>query len=99
GDLAAAYQQLEESRRTIELFRERVLSLAEDNLASARGNYGATKIDFLRLLEAERQSIMLREKREQAVADFYRWLAAYERAAGGPLPRNPSGEAIPPGHR
>jgi outer membrane protein TolC len=99
GDLAAAYQQLEENRRTIELFRERVLPVAEDNLTSARGNYTANKIDFLRLLEAERQSITLREKREQVIADYYRSLATYERAAGGPLPEGPSTETIPPGRR
>jgi hypothetical protein len=50
-------------------------------------------------LEAERQSITLREKREQAIADYYRSLATYERAAGGPLPEGPATETIPPGRR
>jgi outer membrane protein TolC len=99
GDLAADYQQLEESRRATELLSQKAVPVAEDNLASARGNYTAGKLDFLRLIEAERQTIMLQEKKEQAQVDWYRALAAYERAAGGPLPQSPATETIPPGRR
>ncbi len=97
NDLTAAYQQLEESRRAIELYRDRALPVAEDNLTSARANYSAGKIDFLRLIEAERQLVVIREKREQAVADYYRAMADYERAAGGPVLQAPASELIPPG--
>ena len=66
NDVAVAYRQLEESRRTLELFDKSILPVAEQNLASAQSNYTANKIDFLRLIEAARQSVMLREKREEA---------------------------------
>jgi outer membrane protein TolC len=99
GDLAADYQQLKETGRTIELLSQKAGPIAQDNLTSARGNYTAGKLDFLRLLEAERQTIMLQEKTEQALADRYRALATYERAAGGPLPQPSAGEPIPPGRR
>ncbi|HKD37377.1 MAG TPA: TolC family protein, partial [Pirellulales bacterium] len=79
GELAADYQQLEETRRTAELLSEKSVPIAQDNLTSARGNYSAGKLDFLRLLEAERQTILLQDKKEQALADWYRALAAYER--------------------
>ena len=99
NDVETAYQQLVESRRALELFDNSILPVAEHNLESARANYSATKIDFLRLIEADRQLITLREKRQQVIADYYRSLAAYERASGGPLPESPATEAIPPGHR
>ncbi|HEY2147189.1 MAG TPA: TolC family protein [Pirellulales bacterium] len=97
SDVQIAYQQLVESRRSLELFDKSILPVAEHNLESARANYGATKIDFLRLLEADRQAITLREKRQQALADYYRALAAFERASGGPLPQRSGAEQIPPG--
>jgi outer membrane protein, heavy metal efflux system len=99
NDVESSYQQLVESRRALELFDKSILPVAEHNLDSARGNYSATKIDFLRLIEADRQLITLREKRQQVNADYYRSLAAYERASGGPLPESPATEIIPPGHR
>jgi outer membrane protein, heavy metal efflux system len=96
GDVAIAYRQLEESRRTIELFDMSILPVAEQNLASAQSNYTANKIDFLRLIEAARQSVMLREKHEEALADYHRRLAELERASGGPISPGPI-ESIPPG--
>jgi outer membrane protein, heavy metal efflux system len=99
GDLTADYQQLDESRRAVELLSQKAVPIAEDNLTSARGNYTAGKLDFLRLLESERQTIMLQEKKEQATADSYRALATYEHAAGGLLPQSPAAEVIPPGRQ
>ena len=85
NDVAVAYRQFEESRRTLELFDKSILPVAEQNLASAKSNYTANKIDFLRLIEAARQSVMLREKREEALADYHRRLAEMERVSGGPI--------------
>ncbi len=99
NDVETSYQQLIESRRALELFDKSILPVAEHNLESARANYSATKIDFLRLIEADRQLITLREKRQQVIADYYRSLAAYERAAGGPLPESAATEVIPAGKR
>jgi outer membrane protein TolC len=96
NDVVMAYRQVEESRRTLKLYDESILPVAEQNLASAQSNYTTNKIDFLRLIEAARQSVMLREKREEALADYHRRLAELERATAGPiLPAPP--EAIPPG--
>lgn len=85
ADIEIAYQQLQESRRVNELYNEKIIPVAEQNLESARTNYVAAKIDFLRLIEADRQLIMLREKHEEALADYHRRLANLERAAGGPI--------------
>ncbi len=99
NDVETAYQQLVESRRALDLYEKSILPVAEQNLESAKANYGATKIDFLRAIEADRQLIALREKRQQALVDYHRALAAYERASGGPLPRPNAAEQIPPGKR
>jgi outer membrane protein, heavy metal efflux system len=96
NDVAVAYRQFEESRRTLDLYDKSILPVAEQNLASAQSNYTANKIDFLRLIEAARQSVTLREKREQALADYHRRLAELERASGGPILSNPP-ETIPRG--
>jgi cobalt-zinc-cadmium efflux system outer membrane protein len=99
NDVAIAYRQVEESRRTIELFDKSILPVAEQNLASAQSNYTANKIDFLRLIEAARQSVMLREKHEEALADYRRRLAELERASGGPLDGKQAEEISKPSTR
>jgi outer membrane protein TolC len=97
GDIVAAYQQVVESRRALDLFNQTFLPVAEQNIESARANYTANKIDFMRLIEAERQLITLREKREETLANYRRQLASLERASGGPLPAPPA-EPIPSPH-
>jgi outer membrane protein TolC len=98
-EVETAYRQLIESRRALELYDESILPVAEHNLESAKANYEATKIDFMRLIEADRQVIAIREKRQLALVDVNRALAAYERATGGPLPQSNPSELIPPGKR
>lgn len=95
ADVTAAYQQLDESRRVLELYAKTIMPVAEQNLQSARANYTANKIDFLRLIEAERQIVMLREKREEALADYQRRLADLEFATGGPIGQS-TAEPVPP---
>jgi outer membrane protein, heavy metal efflux system len=96
NDVTVAYRQVEESRRTLELFDKTILPVAEQNLASAQSNYTANKIDFLRLIEAARQSVTVREKREEVLADYHRRLAELERVSGGPILTAPP-ETIPRG--
>ncbi|HKD37054.1 MAG TPA: TolC family protein, partial [Pirellulales bacterium] len=99
NDVETAYRQLIESRRSLELYDNSILPVAEHNLESAKANYEATKIDFMRLIDADRQLSAIREKRQQAIVDVNRALAAYERASGGSLPQSNSTELIPPGKR
>jgi outer membrane protein TolC len=99
NDVAVAYRQADESRRTLELYDASILPIAKQNLASAQANYTANKIDFLRLIEAARQSVMVREKREEALADYHRRLAELELASGGPIPVAANAEPIPAGKK
>ena len=64
-------------------------------MESARATYVAGGIDFLRLLEAYRQRLMLQEKRVEAIADYHRRLAELERTVAGPIPRLAPPEELP----
>ena len=94
-EVQAAYEQVEESRRTVELYSKQYLPFAEQNLAVARANYDVGRESYLNLVMAQRQLFSVRETYEQALADYYRRLTDLERAVGGPLPRTAAPEAIP----
>ncbi|MBI3863074.1 MAG: TolC family protein [Planctomycetia bacterium] len=85
NDVQAGFARLEGSRKTVRLYSESVLPTAEQNVAAAYAGYEATKVDFLRLVEAERQLIQLQEKHQEAVAEYQRRRAELERAVGTPL--------------
>ncbi len=84
-EVVTAYEQLEESRRTLRLFSERLIPAAEQNIAAARANYESNTASFLELATAQRQVITLREEQEAALAMFHTRLAELERATGGPV--------------
>lgn len=85
-EVASASEQYEESRRTLELYDDRLLPAAEQNVTAARSNYDVNKTTFLDLATAQRQLVELREKREEALATFHTRQAELTRAVGGGLP-------------
>jgi outer membrane protein TolC len=95
----SSFDRLEESRRIVELYQEQILPAAEQNVESASAAYESSKGDFLRLIAAQRQRIMLSEKYQEAVADLHRRRAELERVVGGPLNEVEPAEEIPPGER
>ena len=82
GDVQAAYARVRGSRRQVELFETKILPAAQDNLSAAQAGYEAGTVDFLRLVEAQRQVLDLREKYQMNVADFHRRVAELQRAVG-----------------
>jgi outer membrane protein, heavy metal efflux system len=80
-----AFEMFAEQQTIIRLYAERTLPAAEENTRSAQANYTAGKIDFLRLIEAQRQLYRQQERYQQALADRQRRAAELERAIGGPL--------------
>ncbi len=84
-EVQSASDRLAEQRNIIHLYAEKTLPAAEENVRHARANYTAGKIDFLRLIDAERQLYRQQEKYQQAIADYQRRSAELERAVGGPL--------------
>jgi outer membrane protein TolC len=82
NDIQAAAARLTESQRTAQLYRDQVIPAAQRNVESARAGYTAGGVDFLRLIDAERQLIMLREQQVEAVGDYHRALAELQQAVG-----------------
>lgn len=84
-EVQTAAARLVEGRRIVALYTERILPAAEANAESARANYSSGKLDFLRLIEAQRQLYREQDKYHQATADYHRRLAELERAVGTSL--------------
>ena len=95
GEVQSAYARVEGSRRKSEVFESKILPAARDNLSAAQSGYEAGTVDFLRLIEAQRQLLDLREKSQMAVTDFHRRAAELSRAVGQDRPA-PVPAAEPP---
>lgn len=85
-EVQTAYAQLEESRRSLALYSERLLPAAEQNVTAARADYDVGKGSFLDLALAQRQLIELRAKHVEAVVDYHRRVAELNRTVGGSMP-------------
>jgi outer membrane protein, heavy metal efflux system len=84
-EVQAAWERTSERRSVVRLYENKILRAAEANVQSARINYTAGKVDFLRLVEAERQLRQQQSMYHQTVAEYHRRLAELQRAAGGSL--------------
>jgi outer membrane protein TolC len=84
-ELRSAYLRAVQGQQAVGLYRDKILPAAERNLDSARANYTAGKIDFLRLIDAARQLSSQRDMYYQALTDYHRRLAELDRASGGSL--------------
>jgi outer membrane protein TolC len=80
-----AYARLQRSERSVRLYRDTILKAADANVKAAQSAYTTAKIPFLSLIEAQRNAVNLRDRYYEAQADYFRRLAALERAIGGPL--------------
>lgn len=85
NDIHAGHERLSESQRTLTLYSDRIIPAAKQNVESARAGYAAGKVDFLRLIEAQRQLIALREQQVETVSNYHRNLAELDRAAAVPI--------------
>ena len=93
-EVESAYAQVVEMQAIVELYANRTLPAAERNVTSARNDYVANRGDFLRLVSAQRQSLMLQEKYQEAVAGYLSRRAELERAVGVPLPMELRAESV-----
>ena len=74
-----------QSGRIVHLYEEKILPATQRSLDSALANYTSGKLDFLRLLDAERQLYAQREMYYKAIAEYHQRLADLERAVGEPV--------------
>lgn len=85
GELDTARAAVEETDALIEVYRNRLLPLARDNLAAARADYRAGGGSFLNIIDAEREQLRTEDGLARARADYLRRLAELERWVGTPL--------------
>lgn len=93
-DVQAARERVAQGHEIVGFYTKRILPAADEAFEAARVNYQTGRIDFLRLLEAERQYHNQRERYYQAIAQYFRRLAELERAVGCPV--GAANEARPP---
>jgi outer membrane protein TolC len=80
-----AYARAQRSERSVRLYKDTILRAAEANVKAAQTGYVTGKINFLSLVEAQRNVVSLRDRYHEAVAEYFRRRAALERAVGEPL--------------
>jgi outer membrane protein TolC len=81
-EVQSAFDRTTQSEQVIRLFEEKILPAAQRSLDSALANYTSGNLDFLRLLDAQRQLNAQREMYYQAIAEYHRRVAALARVVG-----------------
>jgi outer membrane protein TolC len=81
-EVISAAHQVEESRQIIDLYAQRLVPSAEQNVAAVRANYIVNKASFLDLAQAQRQLVMIRERQLEANVSYHRRLAELDRVVG-----------------
>ena len=81
-EVQSAFERAAQSQQVIRLYEEKILPATQRSVDSALANYTSGKLDFLRLLDAERQVYSQREMYYQAIAEHQRRLAELDRAVG-----------------
>jgi cobalt-zinc-cadmium efflux system outer membrane protein len=82
-EVQSAGQRLAERREVAGLYKDKILPAAKANVESARIKNTNAQLDFLRLIEAQRQYQMQQDRYYMALADCHRIAAELERAVGG----------------
>jgi outer membrane protein TolC len=80
-----AYQRVQEGAETVKVYRERILPSARHSVEAAQASYTAGRLDFLRLIESQRQLVSLEEGYYAAIAEYHQRLAELDRQTGEPL--------------
>ena len=88
-EVQSAFERTIQSEQVVHLFEEKILPAAQRSLDSAVANYTSGNLDFLRLLDAERQLNTQREMYYQAIAEYHQRVAELARVVGEPAVANP----------
>jgi len=66
------------------VYEKSILPTARHSIDAARASYLAGRLDFLRLVESQRQLLALQDRYYEAVAAYQQRLAELERLVGAP---------------
>lgn len=80
-----AYEQVHETEKVLTLYEDRLLPLAQENLAAAQSDYESGRGGFLDLISAEKNAIQTQLQLERTRADYHRRFTMLEYTIGGPL--------------
>ncbi|MCC6494416.1 MAG: TolC family protein [Pirellulales bacterium] len=81
-EVEQTYRRVEESQQTLNVYRTSILPTARHSIDAARASYLAGRLDFLRLIESQRQLLSLQDEYYGAVAEYRQRLAELERLVG-----------------
>ena len=80
-----SYQRVMESDSAVRVYQERILPASRHSVEAAQASYAAGRLDFLRLVQSQRQLLVVEEGYYRAVAEYHQRLAELEREVGAPL--------------
>jgi outer membrane protein, heavy metal efflux system len=89
-EVQATVSRATQSQQAIRLYEEKILPATQRSAESAQSNYTSGKLDFLRLIDAERQVYAQQAMYYQTIAEYHRRLAELERVVGDTLPKSVS---------
>jgi outer membrane protein TolC len=95
ADLSADYAAVREAKRSVALYRDELVPLAESTLEVSRSEYGSGRGDFLNVLTAEQHRLDIELALARMQSEYFRALAELDRASGGGLLESRS--ALTPG--
>jgi outer membrane protein TolC len=78
-----SYQRVKESEETLKVYQQRILPSSRHSVEAARASYTAGRLDFLRLIESQRQLLRVEEGYYRALAEYHQRLAELDREVGG----------------
>ena len=85
ADLSADYAAVREAARSVALYRDELVPLAQSTLEVARTEYGSGHGDFLNVLTAEQHQLDTELGLAHMRSEYFRALAELDRASGGGL--------------
>lgn len=81
-EVQIAHSRVFAKQKAIGLYEDRILPAAETNLESARAAYVAGSVDFLRVIEAVKQSIEQQIAFQRTLTEYHQVRSELERAVG-----------------
>jgi outer membrane protein TolC len=80
-----SYQRVMESEQALRVYQERILPASRHSVEAARASYTAGRLDFLRLVQSQRQLLTVENGYYRSLTEYHSRLAELEREVGVPL--------------
>jgi cobalt-zinc-cadmium efflux system outer membrane protein len=84
-EVRSAYSRYEAARRALEIFDQRVIGQAQDNLRVIRAAYELGELRLLDVLNEQRRLIDAERAYTEVLKEYYLAVVELERAVGGPM--------------